>query len=271
MAGGPTKATVSISPRAWRGTACILRGSRCTGPTSAFSLCTAMDTRACSGIASFLWSGDIQIYLGDAEDARSHCRQHGFERHSVLGHRYRRLRPDAGIHAANCTCGGSSSRRSIRCSARTAAIGDCAFRGAGIRAASDIQETPSYNPDPKELHNAAIEPICKKYLELRYQMMPYLYSAVKETCETGVPIIRALWLHYPRRRGRGGSRRRVPIRPGHPGGPGGGEGRDFAPASICRSGVLVRLLDSRENGRRPRDQRKRGSRNDAASMFAPAR
>src|SRR5215467_11201596 len=28
-------------------------------------------------------------------------------------------------------------------------------------------------------------------------MMPYLYSAVKETCETGIPIIRALWLHYP--------------------------------------------------------------------------
>jgi alpha-glucosidase len=59
------------------------------------------------------------------------------------------------------------------------------------------QETPSYHPDSKELHNPAIEPICKKYLELRYQMMPYLYSAVKESCETGLPIIRALWLYYP--------------------------------------------------------------------------
>jgi alpha-glucosidase/alpha-D-xyloside xylohydrolase len=39
--------------------------------------------------------------------------------------------------------------------------------------------------------------VCKKYLELRYQMMPYLYSAVRETCETGIPIIRAMWLHYP--------------------------------------------------------------------------
>jgi alpha-glucosidase/alpha-D-xyloside xylohydrolase len=58
-------------------------------------------------------------------------------------------------------------------------------------------ETPNYHPDPSELHNAAIEPICKQYLELRYQLMPYLYSAVKETCETGVPIIRSLWLHYP--------------------------------------------------------------------------
>jgi alpha-glucosidase (family GH31 glycosyl hydrolase) len=27
--------------------------------------------------------------------------------------------------------------------------------------------------------------------------LPYLYAAVKETCETGLPIIRALWLHYP--------------------------------------------------------------------------
>jgi alpha-glucosidase (family GH31 glycosyl hydrolase) len=59
------------------------------------------------------------------------------------------------------------------------------------------QETPGYQPDPNELHDAAIEPICKKYLELRQQLMPYLYAAVKETCETGAPIIRALWLHYP--------------------------------------------------------------------------
>lgn len=59
-------------------------------------------------------------------------------------------------------------------------------------------ETRGYNPDPKELHNAAVEPICRKYLELRYRLMPYLYSAVKETCETGLPIIRAMWLHYPK-------------------------------------------------------------------------
>lgn len=60
-----------------------------------------------------------------------------------------------------------------------------------------FRETPAYHPDPAELRNAAIEPVCKKYLQLRYRMMPYLYSHVKETCETGMPIIRALWLHYP--------------------------------------------------------------------------
>ncbi|MBI1786740.1 MAG: glycoside hydrolase family 31 protein [Acidobacteria bacterium] len=53
------------------------------------------------------------------------------------------------------------------------------------------------NPDPSELHNSDVEPICRKYLELRYRMMPYLYSAVRESCRTGMPLIRALWLHYP--------------------------------------------------------------------------
>jgi len=58
-------------------------------------------------------------------------------------------------------------------------------------------ETSSYHPAPTELHNPAIEPVCRKFLELRYRLMPYLYSAIKETCETGLPVIRALWLHYP--------------------------------------------------------------------------
>jgi alpha-glucosidase (family GH31 glycosyl hydrolase) len=53
------------------------------------------------------------------------------------------------------------------------------------------------NPDESELHNANVEPICRKYLELRYRLMPYLYSTVRECCETGLPIMRALWLHYP--------------------------------------------------------------------------
>lgn len=53
------------------------------------------------------------------------------------------------------------------------------------------------NPDLSELRNAEVEPICKKYLELRYRLMPYLYSAVRETHETGLPVMRALWLHYP--------------------------------------------------------------------------
>ena len=52
-------------------------------------------------------------------------------------------------------------------------------------------------PDASQLHNPQVEPICRKYLELRYRMLPYLYSTVHECATTGMPIMRALWLHYP--------------------------------------------------------------------------
>ena len=52
-------------------------------------------------------------------------------------------------------------------------------------------------PSEAELHNAQVEPICRKYMELRYRLMPYLYSAVREAATTGMPIMRAMWLHYP--------------------------------------------------------------------------
>src|SRR5207237_152745 len=48
-----------------------------------------------------------------------------------------------------------------------------------------------------ELHNAAVEPVCKKYLELRYRLLPYNYTLVREACDGGPPPMRALWLHYP--------------------------------------------------------------------------
>ncbi len=62
-------------------------------------------------------------------------------------------------------------------------------------------ETSSYggaaSPDASELHHPEVEPICRKYLELRYRLLPYLYSAVRECAVTGMPVMRALWLHYP--------------------------------------------------------------------------
>lgn len=52
-------------------------------------------------------------------------------------------------------------------------------------------------PDASQLHNPQVERICRKYLELRYRLLPYSYSAVRECCKTGMPVMRALWLHYP--------------------------------------------------------------------------
>ena len=62
-------------------------------------------------------------------------------------------------------------------------------------------EINNYNgaavPDASQLHNPQVEVICRKYLELRYRMLPYLYSAVRECSTTAMPVMRALWLHYP--------------------------------------------------------------------------
>ena len=135
--------------------------------------------------------------VGDAEDARARRRQHGL---------CAAFRSGAPTSAASCrrrsspassTSAGSSSARSVRSSDRTAGRGSCGCHGDGTPATSSPTRFSNYtggaaNPDPSELHNAAVEPICRKFLELRYRLMPYLYSAVREAHDTGLPIVRAV-------------------------------------------------------------------------------
>lgn len=59
-----------------------------------------------------------------------------------------------------------------------------------------VPETAAWHPDPADLKDDRIEPICRQYLELRYRLLPYLYTAVRESAATGLPIIRAMWLHH---------------------------------------------------------------------------
>jgi alpha-glucosidase (family GH31 glycosyl hydrolase) len=48
-----------------------------------------------------------------------------------------------------------------------------------------------------EMNNPAIEPVVKKYDELRYELMPYTYTLAREARDRGLPLMRSLWLHYP--------------------------------------------------------------------------
>ncbi|HEU4982010.1 MAG TPA: TIM-barrel domain-containing protein [Acidobacteriaceae bacterium] len=52
-------------------------------------------------------------------------------------------------------------------------------------------------PKQEDLHDAQVEPICRKYLELRYQMLPYIYSTVEQAHRTGLPLMRSLWIAWP--------------------------------------------------------------------------
>jgi alpha-glucosidase (family GH31 glycosyl hydrolase) len=63
---------------------------------------------------------------------------------------------------------------------------------------------PLFRPhgDQRELREpwqfgGEIEAICRKYLEMRYRLLPYIYNAVHDACTTGIPIMRPLVLAYP--------------------------------------------------------------------------
>jgi alpha-glucosidase/alpha-D-xyloside xylohydrolase len=47
------------------------------------------------------------------------------------------------------------------------------------------------------MNDPAIEPVAQKYAELRYRLMPYTYTLAWEARHSGLPLMRALWLHYP--------------------------------------------------------------------------
>ncbi|MGA7339035.1 MAG: TIM-barrel domain-containing protein [Terracidiphilus sp.] len=61
------------------------------------------------------------------------------------------------------------------------------FRTHGSRPANEVWS-----------YGRQAEPILKKYLRLRYQLMPYIYSLAYQTWLTGAPFMRALPLDFPR-------------------------------------------------------------------------
>ncbi len=60
------------------------------------------------------------------------------------------------------------------------------FRSHGSRPANEVWS-----------YGKQAEPILEKYLRLRYQLMPYIYSNEFHTYETGAPIMRALFMDFP--------------------------------------------------------------------------
>ncbi len=47
------------------------------------------------------------------------------------------------------------------------------------------------------VHGPEHEAIRRKYIELRYRLLPYIYTSVEETTRTGVPLMRPVFLEYP--------------------------------------------------------------------------
>ena len=178
--------------------ACIAKARRWIVRTSGRMRCIAMATRECN--ATHRFCGPV-TFIGLGKPTHSHPDrdQHCIEWHSILGHRYWWLCPHQGVHqelylrwfqfGSFCTlfrCHGRNWKLRLPWGWNTGDPGPIEiknYEGAAI-------------PDASQLHNAQVEPICRKYLELRYRMLPYIYSAVRECTQTGMPIMRGLWLSY---------------------------------------------------------------------------
>ncbi len=146
---------------------------------------------------SFLWTGDVNSQW---ETLRNHVPiavNTRADRHSVLGHGYRGLRADKGIDRRTLRALVPVRRLQYAVPFARAHLDAAPAVGVEHRRDGSHRNAQRTARTPKELHNAQVEPICRKYLELRYRMMPYLYSAVRECTQTGMPVMRALWLHYP--------------------------------------------------------------------------
>lgn len=56
---------------------------------------------------------------------------------------------------------------------------------------------PRDNPPPVDsLPDDRVEPICRKYLHVRYALLPYLYTLAHEVYRFGMPMMRPLWFDY---------------------------------------------------------------------------
>src|SRR5207302_7010586 len=53
----------------------------------------------------------------------------------------------------------------------------------------------SYDQEPWR-YGKYYEDIIRKYLKLRYRLLPLLYTALEESARTGVPVFRPLLLNY---------------------------------------------------------------------------
>ncbi len=60
----------------------------------------------------------------------------------------------------------------------------------------DHTEKNSADQEPW-VHGPEHEAIRRRYIELRYQLLPYIYTAMEQTSSTGVPLMRPMFLEYP--------------------------------------------------------------------------
>jgi alpha-glucosidase len=96
----------------------------------------------------------------------------------------------SGVPFVGCDIGGFAGNATAELFARWMQIGMLYPFMRGHSALTTAQHEPWVFGD-------RVERICREYIELRYRLLPYLYSLFWEATTTGAPILRPLLYHYP--------------------------------------------------------------------------
>ena len=103
-------------------------------------------------------------------------------------------------------------------------------------------------------YDVATQAIGDKFLQLREELVPYLYTLSQQASATGIPMTQALYLDYPDQAGAYDYPERVPARAGHAGRSGDDPGRSGEYHRVVPARHLDRLVHRRHLHRaRPAD------------------
>ena len=96
----------------------------------------------------------------------------------------------SGVAFGGCDIGGFASNATAEMFARWMQVGMLYPLMRGHSAMSTAQHEPWVFGD-------RTEKICREYIELRYRLLPYIYTLFWEAATTGAPILRPLLYHFP--------------------------------------------------------------------------
>ncbi|MGB3208390.1 MAG: TIM-barrel domain-containing protein [Crinalium sp.] len=96
----------------------------------------------------------------------------------------------SGVAFVGCDIGGFAGNATAEMFARWMQVGMLYPFMRGHSAMSTAQHEPWVFGD-------RTEKICREYINLRYQLLPYIYTLFWEAANTGAPILRPLLYHYP--------------------------------------------------------------------------
>ena len=193
--------------RDWRAIACTSTASNCIGQTCGVDALNRNGYAGMQRYAAFLWSGDV---LSKWETLKTHIPNAintGLSGIPYWGTDIGGFIPTEEDTWVSYTRDGSSLPRSVRCFVLMAAIGGCISHGAGT---PEIWATPKRRviiPLPKNSRTTRPSSLCAGSIwSFAIGSCPIFIPPFKKPVKTGLPIIRALWLHYaddPQAVGRG--------------------------------------------------------------------